>query len=127
MPDEQLRTTMIERLQRIATFLARFQLLIFAMAGFSLLVMLLSVLENPWLHGDKWLIPSILGFCWALVLHSISKLFIVVPSIPGRGTGFRARTSIRLKLALLWVLGVFILGSGAALLILSYQLLRTWL
>ena len=43
---------MIERLQRIATILARFRLPIFMLAGFSFVVLVLSVLNNPLLDND---------------------------------------------------------------------------
>ncbi len=118
---------MIERLQRIATFLARFRLLLVVMAGFSLVLLLLSVLENPWLSDDALLIPSILAFCWALILYSISELFLAVPPVPAPDAGFRMRFSVSLRRLLLWILGLLCLASSAALLLLSYQLLRTWL
>lgn len=117
---------MIERLQRIATFLDRLRLLIFVIGGFSLVVVLLSLLETPWLKGDELLIPSILGFCWAATFYSISKLFVVVPGEPGSAAGFRDRLSARLRRGVLWVLGALMIALTISVMVLSYQLLRAW-
>jgi len=118
---------MIERLQRIATILARFRLAIFVLAGFSLLVLVLSVLDNPLLDGDTLLMPAILGFCWALMLYSTAELFQVIPDKAGREATFRRRMAVRVRRGILWVLGILSLASTAALLVLTYQLLRVWL
>lgn len=117
---------MIERLQRIATFLRPLRLLIFVIGGFSIVVLLLSLFENPWLIGDRLLIPSILGFCWSATLYSISKLFAVVPGKPNAGAGFRDRLSIRLRRGGLWILAVLTVGLTIAVVVLSFELLRTW-
>lgn len=118
---------MIERLQRIATLLARFRLTLFVLGGFSCVMLLLSVLENPWLAGDALLIPSILGFCWALMLFSLSAIFQAAPGREGAATSFRARLSLRLRRLFYWFLGMLTVATVLALLILSYQLLRVWL
>ena len=118
---------MIERLQRIATFLERLRLLIFIMGGLSIVFVLLSLLENPWLTGDGLLIPSILGFCWSATLFSISKLFAVIPVKLNRDARFRDRLSVSLRRGALWVLGVLTMFLTLSVLILSYQLLRATL
>ena len=118
---------MIVRLQRIATFLIRFRLLIFVLAGASLVMLMLSILENPWLQGDALLIPSILSLCWALMLYSVSELFVEVPPIPTKEGGFWSRFLIRIKRALRWLIGFLAIATAGALLALGYQLLRTWL
>lgn len=118
---------MIERLQRIATILARFRLPIFVLAGFSLLVLVLSVFDNPLLDNDTLLMPAILGFCWALMLYSTGELFQEIPSKAGIEATFRKRMAVRVRRGILWVLGILTLASSAALLILSYQLMRVWL
>ncbi|GJM12723.1 MAG: hypothetical protein DHS20C12_11260 [Pseudohongiella sp.] len=118
---------MIERLQRIATLLAWFRIPIFVLAGFSLLVLFLSVLENPLLDGDSLLMPAILGFCWALMLYSTGELFQAVPAKPQSEVPFRERMALRIRRAVLWVLAVLTIVSTAALVVLSYQLLRVWL
>ena len=118
---------MIERLQRIATILARFRLPIFVLAGFSLLVLGLSVLDNPLLDSDSLLMPAILGFCWALMLYSTGELFQQIPGKASSEATFRRRMAVRVRRGMLWILGVLTLASAAALVVLSYQLMRVWL
>ena len=118
---------MIERLQRIATLLARFRLAIFILAGFSLVVLVLSVLDNPLLDNDTLLVPAILGFCWALMFYSTGELFQGIPDKAGSEATFRRRMAVRVRRGMLWVLGILTIASAAALLILSYQLMRVWL
>ena len=118
---------MIERLQRIATILARFRLPLFVLAGFSLVVLVLSVLDNPLLDNDRLLKPAILGFCWALMLYSTGELFQEIPDKAGSEATFRRRMGVRVRRAILWILGLLTIVSAAGLLILSYQLMRVWL
>lgn len=118
---------MIERLQRIATFLERLRLLIAIIAGLSIVFVLLSLVENPWLADDELLIPSILGFCWAATLYSISMLFAVVPEKPKAEAGLRDRLSYKLRSAGLWVLALLIVTLTLSVVVLSFQLLRAWL
>tara|TARA_B110000444_G_scaffold259879_1_gene305017 strand:+ start:305 stop:661 length:357 start_codon:yes stop_codon:yes gene_type:complete len=118
---------MIERLQRIATILVKFRLPIFVMAGFSLLVLVLSVLDNPLLGNDSLLMPAIIGFCWALLLYSTGELFRDIPSKAGTETTFLRRMALRVRRGIRWMLAMLIIMSAAALFILSYKLMRVWL
>lgn len=118
---------MIERLQRIATILVRFRLPIFVLAGFSLLVLVLSVLDNPLLDNDDLLMPAIMGFCWALLLYSTGELFQGVGENAAPATTFRGRMAQRIRRGLLWVLVILTILTAVALFILSYQLMRVWL
>ena len=118
---------MIERLQRIATILARFRLPIFMLAGFSLVVLVLSVLDNPLLDNDGLLMPAILGFCWALMLYSTGELFQEIPDKAGSEATFSRRIGVRVRRGIIWILGLLTIVSAAGLLILSYQLMRVWL
>jgi len=118
---------MIERLQRIATILARFRLPIFVLAGFSLLVLIFSVLDNPMLDNDGLLMPAILGFCWALMLYSIGELFQQIPGKASSEVTFRRRMGVRVRRGIWWILGILTIASAAGLLILSYQLMLVWL
>ncbi len=118
---------MIERLQRIATVLARFRLPIFVLAGFSLSVLVLSLLDNPWLNSDELLMPSILGVCWALMMYSTGEIFQTLPREAGRDATLRRRLSAGVGRLLYWALGILTVLSTLALLVLSYQILRVWL
>jgi|FLMP01.1.fsa_nt_emb hypothetical protein len=118
---------MIERLQRIATVLASFRLSIVVLAGFSLVVLVLSVLDNPLLDSDTLLMPAILGFCWALMLYSTGELFQEIPDKAGSEATFLRRMAVRVRRGMLWILGILTIASVAALLMLSYQLMRVWL
>ena len=118
---------MIERLQRIATVLARFRLSIVVLAGFSLAVLVLSVLDNSLLDSDTLLMPAILGFCWGLMLYSTGELFQEIPDKAGSEATFRRRMAVRVRRGMLWILGILTIVSVAALLMLSYQLMRVWL
>ena len=120
------RALMIERLQRIATFLNRLMPLIYIGGVFSLGVLLLSVLDASWPGHDEYMIPSLLGFWWALSLFSLGSLFKHVPALAESGAGLQDRLAITLRRGLLWVFGLLIVALGLALLVLSYQLLRTW-
>lgn len=97
------------------------------LAGFSLLVLALSVLDNPLLDNDTLLMPAILGFCWALMLYSTGELFQVIPDKAGREMALRRRLAVRVRRGMLWILGILTIASGLALLILTYQLMRVWL
>jgi len=118
---------MIERLQRIATILARFRLPLFVLAGFSLVVLVLSVLDNPLLNNDGLLMPAILGFCWALMLYSTGELFQEIPDKAGSEATFHRRIGVRVRRGIFWILGLLTIVSVVGLLILSYQLMRVWL
>jgi len=123
----QLRMTMIERLQRIASLLVRFRLPIIILGGCCLVLLVLSVIEDPWLEDDRLLMPSLLGFCWALMLYSTGEIFQTLPEQATADTGWRRRLALRVRRLILSLLGLLMLVSTAALLVLSYQLLRVWL
>ena len=115
---------MIERLQRIATVLSRIRALLLLLAAISLCMMVLSMLENPWLNQDTWLIPASVALMWFLTLYSLSHLFLSVPAPVEPDMGWRARLSRKLRRAVAWLAPLLFLMLTAALLVLTYQLLR---
>ncbi len=118
---------MIERLQRIATFLHQFRLGIFVLGIVSLGVFSISLFETPWVNGDIWLIPGLLALCWSLALYSVIALFQHIPVKVDKSESWRIRTSNLIRRGTLWLAGFFLLLLSGALLIFSYQLLRTWI
>lgn len=117
---------MIERLQRIATVLSRFRGLLLLLAAVSLATAMLSLVDNPWLDQDSWLIPGITALMWFLVLYSLSFLFLSVPGPIESDMGWRQRLSRKLRRGVAWIAAALFLVLTLSLLILSYQLLRVF-
>tara|TARA_B110000014_G_C19727847_1_gene380217 strand:+ start:211 stop:579 length:369 start_codon:yes stop_codon:yes gene_type:complete len=117
---------MIKRLQRIASFLKKIRFLIIGLGVMSLLLLLASFFDNPWIESEIWTIPSLLLFCWSLALFSLEELFINVPEKLEKTVSWRLRVSNTIRRAGFRILGMALILLSAALLILSYQLIRTW-
>lgn len=115
---------MIERLQVIATHLLPFRLLLGFVAVLSFGVLLLSLLDDPWLADDALLIPAVLCLAWSVTLLSFSGLFAHIPPLPAAGSSWRARFSYRVQIAVLSLLALMMLALCAAVLILTFELLR---
>lgn len=115
---------MIERLQVIATHLLPFRLLLGLVAMLAFTVLMLSLLENPWLSDDALLIPAILCFTWSVTLLSLSGLFIHIPDKPAPGSSLQARLSYRFRSGVLGLLALMTLALCAAMVILTFELLR---
>lgn len=115
---------MIERLQVIATHLLPFRLLLGIIAVLSFGVLLLSLVEDPWLADDALLIPSILCLSWSVTLLSFSGLFAHIPPNPEVGSGWRARLSYRLRTSVLSLLALMMVALCGAVLLLTFELLR---
>ena len=61
-----------------------------------------------------------------ITLYSFSILFVNVPPKPDAKAGFWARWRARIKRGIVWELAILMLILSAAVLILSFQLLRAW-
>ena len=115
---------MIERLQRIAKVLGRIQGVLLILAGGCGIGVVLSLVENPWVPDDSWLLLSFMGCLWFLVLYSLSQLFLHVPPPVASASNWRQRLSLRIRRGGMWLLGAAFLLLSLALVILTYQLLR---
>lgn len=118
---------MIERLQRIASFLARIRLLILGLGLGFLGLFVASLFSAAGVGNDALMMPAIAGFCWAGLLLSYSLLFAELPEQPGPQHGFLRRISLRLRRALMSLLALLMLGLTGVVVVLSYQMLRLFL
>ena len=66
---------MIERLQKFAKVLSRIRHILLLLAGACAVLALLSLIDNPWLADDRWLLHSFMGFLWVLMLYTASEVF----------------------------------------------------
>lgn len=115
---------MIDRLQEIASALSRFRGVLLMLAALSFVVAVLSLIENPWLAEDAWLMPSVAALLWWLNLYSLSFLFLSVPAATREGLSWRQRMSRKLRRGVAWAAALLFLFLTAALVLLTYQLLR---
>ena len=121
-----LRNVMIERLQRIATILHRFRVLITFLGITSFGVFVISLFHNPWIDGNVWLIPSLLLLGWSLALFSLLSLFQRIPDKVDKTSPWRKRLSNSFRRGAYWLAGAAFVALSSALLMLTYQLLRAW-
>jgi len=117
---------MIERLQRIATFLHRFRLLLVALGVVGFGVFALSLFENPWLDGEIWMTPGLIAFSWALALYSLLALFQQIPAKVDKSEGWRKRLSVSIRRGALWLIGLALIVLSGSLFYFSYLLIRVW-
>lgn len=115
---------MIERLQLIATHLLPFRVVMGLVAALALGVLLLSLLENSWIEDDALAIPALLCFTWSVTLLSFSGLFAHIPDRPAADNSWQARASYRLRVIVLWFLGLLMVALCGALFVLTFELLR---
>ena len=117
---------MIERLHSIARIIQRLRWIWFLLVLASAAAAVASVVDNPWLADDRWLMPGVVVLCWSLTLLSFGGLFESVPPEAARESPWHRRFARKLQRGLLWLLGLAMIGLTGALLLLSWQLLRVW-
>ena len=75
---------------------------------------------------DVFLIPSILGVLWSLLLISITSIFPNVPTIPSSDDKFFNRIKIRLKRGIYYILGLLFVILSIAIIFLSLKMFGIW-
>ena len=118
------KTPMIERLQKFAKVLSRIRYLLLLLAGVCAGLTLLSLIDNPWLADDRWLLQSFMGFLWLITLYVLSQVFPRLPPPVESAENWRQRLSYRLRRGMMWLLAMLFISLSVSLILLSYQLLR---
>ena len=101
---------MIERLQKFAKVLNRISYILLLLAGACAGLTLLSLIDNPWLADDRWLLHSFLGFLWVLMLYTAGEVFPRLPPAVASAENWRQRLSYRLRWGMMWLLAVLFLS-----------------
>lgn len=115
---------MIERLQRIASFLARLRPLILLLGLGFVGLFVVSLFGLGGVRNDALMMPAIAGFCWAALLLSVSHLFATVPERPTPQHRFGQRLLLRLRRAAVIFIALVMAVLTVTVLLLSYQMLR---
>jgi len=118
---------MIERLQRIASFLARLEPLILLLGLGFLSLFVASLFGLGGVRNDALMMPAIAGFCWAALLFSVARLFAAVPEKPTPQHSFGRRLALRLRRAAVAFVALAMAALTGTVLVLSYQMLRLFL
>jgi hypothetical protein len=117
---------MIRKLHRIAQPLQRLLPLVLLLGLIGLIGLALSLLENPWLDSDRYLMGSLTLFGWSLTLYCIAASFRVLPPEPDSEQRIMRRLSLRIRWFLFWLLALLASAQALAMLLLTWQLLRAW-
>jgi len=115
---------MIERLQQIASPLARLRPLIVTLGLASLLVFCLSLFGAAGIDADSYMMPAVAAVAWSGLLLCVSYLFQQVPAKPNPGQSLFTRAGLHLRRSLYWILALAVLALTTTVLILSWQMLR---
>ncbi|MCH9025968.1 MAG: hypothetical protein IIA05_02490 [Proteobacteria bacterium] len=118
---------MLESFQKFALFLRPVKPLAFA--GLFLFAGMFAW-NTIWAadgSGEQWVIPSIVGFLWALSVYSFIAGFQHVPLKADSQASLLAKLKAVFRRAPYWVLAFLALTSSVVVLILSYRLFSIWL
>ncbi|MCZ6853233.1 MAG: hypothetical protein O7G86_04860 [Gammaproteobacteria bacterium] len=113
----------LERLQKIARFLAPLKWV--SLVGFTIFVItfVFSVVEA---HLDQYIIPSVVGGMWAMLLFAFIAGFQVIPSLAPTDGSFTERVAAQIARAAYWGLAVLTGFASLGALILTFRLLVIW-
>lgn len=115
---------MLERLHSLAVKLAWIQpLAVFAGVLALLTSSYLAIGQDA--LTDQYLIPSILLFCWCLLVFTLVGMFRSPPPAKDASMGFFRRQSVRFNRFLRTLVALAFLSLTAALILLSYRLIVT--
>lgn len=117
---------MLERLQTIAKLFSRLKWLLLIVAVAGLLGFGLSLFESPVLAGYELMMPSLVALFWGTASLCFAVLFENIPPVASPEAGYRERWSVALRRGGYWLLGSFMILLSLSLVVLSYQLIRTW-
>ncbi len=118
---------MLESFQKFALFLRPVKPLAFAGLFLFALMFAWNTIGVANESGEQWVIPSIVGFLWALSVHSFIASFQHVPAKADSQASLLTKLKAVLRRAPYWVLAFLALTSNVVVLILSYRLFSVWL
>ncbi|TQV72153.1 hypothetical protein FLL45_18200 [Aliikangiella marina] len=86
-----------------------------------------SILNENTKESDVYIIPSIMGFIWSMLLYSIAQLFPNVPAIPDPSEKILKRLKVRIKRGFYHILSILFVMISIAAILLSIRMFLIWL
>ncbi len=121
--DRNTGVVTLERLQKIARFLTPLKWI--SLFGFTIFVItfIFSVVDD---HLDQYIIPSVVGGMWAMLLFAFIAGFQVIPSPAPTDSSFTERVAAQIARAAYWGLAVLTGFASLGALMLTFRLLVIW-
>ncbi len=118
---------MLEKLQRMAQAIQIFRLPSLAVGVISLAAMVMIILTSKSHEGDRYLIPSMIGFIWGVSTHSFIVTFRSVPRRAGNTLGIFSKLRRNINRGWYWFISIVFLGTTGAVLFVTYRMVSFWL
>ncbi len=122
-PSSDISVVTLERLQKIARFLTPLKWI--SLFGFAIFVVtfVFSVVEA---HLDQYIIPSVVGCMWTMLLFAFITGFQVIPARASPDGSLTERMTARIARAAYWGLAVLTGSASLGALLLTFRLLIIW-
>ena len=124
-PDSRQNTNLVtlERLQKIARFLRPLRWVALFALVVSVVTFIFSVIEAD---RDYYLIPSVVGTMWAMLLFAFITGFQVIPDRAPANGSFTERITAQIARGSYWILAILTGVASLAAVSLTFRLLVIW-
>ncbi len=119
--------SMIDTLQRIAYTIRMLRLPSILAGLVSLASLAVSIFIMSPHHGDRLIIPSLVGLIWAMSTYAFIVTFRSVPQRPGSASGIFSRLKLRIERGWYWFISVILLGTTVVAIGLTCRMVSIWL
>ncbi len=118
---------MLEKLSAIAIKLVWALPLVRFLLVASLCLFFLAVFELTGIESKVYLIPSVLGLLWSVLLLCLLITFPEIPKKLSKESKFIAKTKNRIKLGIYYFLALLFIILSIVITILSFRIIQVWL
>ena len=122
-PDGKSSVVTLERLQKIARFLNPLKWL--SLLGFAIFVITFT-LSIIGASLDRYVIPSVIGGMWTMLLFAFITGFQVIPDRAPADGSITERMTAQMARAAYWLLAVLTGAASLGALLLTFRLLVIW-
>ena len=113
----------LERLQKIAQLLRPLKWVSLFGLVVSVIAFTFSVIEA---HLDRYIIPSVVGGMWAMLMFAFISGFQVIPARPPDGGSISERMTAQIARGAYWLLAILTGAASLGAVVLTFRLLVIW-
>ena len=118
---------MIDKLQRLAHAIRILRLPSIVIGSISFISIAVIALTSRSHAEDRFLIPSIVTFLWAMSTNALITTFRSIPGKPDKSLRFFGKLERNFSRGLYWLVGLAFVGTTLAVLLATYRLVSFWL